>query len=131
MKQYKFIGTEQDLIDNGFYKKYDDLYVKLTNHPMFKNEKIGINIKNNYVGLLDTSMLRDTDQYNMRELIDKGLVVEVENGEMKTHKYEIIGFYDDIYPMTYTANTLDEAMKLKQKLERECFDRVEIKENEK
>lgn len=49
---------------------------------------------------------------------------------MKTHKYEVIGFYDDVYPITYKANTLKEATKLKQDLERDCFDRVEIYEVE-
>lgn len=75
---YKYVGTEQDLIDNGFIKWGDskDLYIRSTKHPMFTNEKLLINITNRHIGLIDTYFMREVNVYVLKDLIDKDLVVE-------------------------------------------------------
>lgn len=97
MKKYKFIGTEQDLIDNGFVDNLiDGCLVKREVFMMGDTEVSfqGIAIENltNEVFIVGThrSMVFDNlghelkgtnkeKRKKLKYLIDKGLVVEVEN----------------------------------------------------
>lgn len=78
--KYKFIGTEQDLIDNGFERLGDseDLFYIYTNHPLYPKEKLMINVVNKMVVFMNTTVLRDTNEHSLKKWIDKGLVIKYE-----------------------------------------------------
>lgn len=71
MKQYKFIGTEQDLIDNGYCKALGD-YTYWYMKPC-KGRKILIRKYDKHINFPDIKDIQD--------LIVKGLVVEIKELE--------------------------------------------------